>query len=508
MKAKGLENEWLEVGRLYAQKKQDQCLAILEAGINDDTTLKRFLNLSLGLKIPSQAICQGHQSPYAYLRDSILAPGIDKICWANRGGGKTILGAVSTWLDALLLPGCQTKILGGSFEQSTRMYEYTTRFWDNPIFREKYLTKDPMIRTTRLKSGGSYTILTASQKSVRGPHVPRVKLDEIDEFDQDIYEAACFIAQSSRDITACTELFSTMHRPYGLMSSIIDNIDTTGYTLYKWCLFEVLEKCTQPKTACQTCILSEDCVTDDYPEGKARKSDGYYTIDDAVKLKNKVSSDSWNAESLCNRAKRSGLVYKDYWNEDRNVVADFDIPSDWKRFRALDFGVTNPFVCLYIAQSPDDVFFVYDEIYQSEKTANEWAKIIKQREVILRHGREIREEFEFTTADPSGKDQIMTFCQNDVPTIGCWNNDIEYGLEMVKRLLKVHPERGTPSLMVMSKCVNTRREFNMYHYPEKKTGDRNIDEKPVKSNDHACDAIRYFAVDVSRRMMEIVDMPL
>jgi hypothetical protein len=344
--------------------------------------------------------------------------------------------------------------------------------------------------------------LTASQKSVRGPHVPRVKLDEIDEFDAALYEAACYIAQTKDGIKACTELFSTMHRPYGLMAEIVDSVGERGYKLYKWCLFEVLERCTQPKDACNRCLLFEDCVTEDHQEGKARKSNGYYTIYDAIKLKQKVSKESWEAEALCLRAERSGLVYND-WNEDIHVVADFDIPFDWKRFRALDFGVANPFVCLYIAQSPDDVFFVYDEIYQSGKTAFEWAKIIKQREVILRRGR----EFEFTTADPSGKDQIMTFCQNDVPTIGCWNNDIEYGLEMVKRLLKVHPERGTPSLMVMSKCVNTRREFNMYHYPEKKTGDRNIDEKPVKSKDHALDACRYFAVDVSRRMTDIVEVP-
>lgn len=506
---KGLENEAFEVGRLYAikkrQEKDEQCLNILAKGIKDETTLKVFLDLTLGIKIPKEAVCQGHQTPWAYLQDSILSSGIDKICWANRGGGKTMLGAISTWLDAMIIPGCQIKILGGSFEQSTRMYEYTTRFWENKILREKYLFKDPMVKTTRLRGGGSYTILTASQKSVRGPHVPRVKLDEIDEFDKDIYEAACFIAQSSRDTMASTELFSTMHKPYGLMAEIIDNISKTGYKLYKWCLFEVLEKCTQPRESCQRCALLDDCITDEYPQGKARKSDGYYSIEDAIKLKNKVSIDSWNAEALCLRPSRSGLVYV-YWNEDIHVIDDFDMPLEWKRYRAIDFGVTNPFCCLYIAQSANDEFFVYDELYDTGKTALEWAKIIKRREIIKHHGRELEEQFEFTTADPSGKDQIMTFCQNGIPTLGCWNNDIEFGLEQVKQLLKIHSVRQTPSLKILAKCVNIRREFNTYHYPNRKTGDRNIDEKPVDKDNHAMSAIRYFAVDIARRQGDITDI--
>jgi hypothetical protein len=487
----------------FISSDEKEALQILNSGISDEETLKRLLHLSIGVEIPDVAVCKGHTSPNNYLRDTILYPdGTDKVCWACRGGGKTMLGAIATWLDSLLIEGCQTKILGGSFEQSQKMYEYTLSFWKSIALRQKYLLAEPLVRTTKLKKGGAYTILTASQKSVRGPHVPRVKLDEIDEFDKSLYEAACYIAQTKDGIKACTELFSTMHRPYGLMAEIIDSCAERGYKLYKWCLFEVLERCTQPKDACNRCLLFEDCVTEDYPKGKARKSNGYYKIDDAKKLKQKVSKDSWEAEALCLRAKRSGLVYKDYWNEDIHVVADFDIPFDWKRFRALDFGVANPFVCLYIAQSPDDVFFVYDEIYQSGKTAGEWAEIIRKKEL------ESREEFEFTTADPSGKDQIRTFCLHDVPTVACFSNDIEFGLEQVKRLLKVHPERKTPSLFVMSKCVNLRREFNAYHYPENKTGDRNRDEKPVKKEDHALDALRYLAVDISRHMTDIIDISL
>jgi hypothetical protein len=458
--------------------------------------------ISIGVKIPDEAVCKGHVSPFTYLRDTILSPAqsvADKVCWACRGGGKTMLGAISTWLDSITMAGCETKILGGSLEQSARLYAYTEEFWGDKdsYFYERYLAAEPMTRKTLLKNKSSFSVLTASTRSVRGPHVQRVKLDEIDEFDKEIYEASCYIAMSKRGIRGCTELFSTMHRPYGLMAEIIDSCAERGYKLYKWCLFEVLERCTQPKEVCNGCLLFEDCVTEDYPKGKARKSNGYYKIDDAKKLKQKVSKDSWEAEALCKRAKRSGLVYRDYWNEDIHVVDNFTIPSDWKRYRAIDFGVENPFCCLDIAQSPDDEFFVYDEVYGTGKTSEEWAKII--------HAKDNHVEFEFATADPSAKDQRMTFCNHDVYVTPCLNNDIEFGLECVKRLLKVHSARGTPTLRVMAKCTNTIREFGTYHYSDKRTGDRNLDEKPVKANDHAMDSIRYFAVEISRWMTEIVD---
>ena len=48
----------------------------------------------------------------------------DCVIWANRAGGKTQLAAVATLLDCVFKPKCHVRILGGSGEQSSRMYEY------------------------------------------------------------------------------------------------------------------------------------------------------------------------------------------------------------------------------------------------------------------------------------------------------------------------------------------------------------------------------------------------
>ena len=53
-----------------------------------------------------------------------------------------------------------------------------------------YLVKDQSMTMIRLRNGAKLQPLTASQKTVRGPHPPFLLLDEIDEMDPEILESA------------------------------------------------------------------------------------------------------------------------------------------------------------------------------------------------------------------------------------------------------------------------------------------------------------------------------
>jgi hypothetical protein len=85
--------------------------------------------------LPDVAVCQGHCSPADYLCHAFLGdlrtppPATGDCCvWANRGGGKTNDAALATLLDSVYKPGTESRILGGSGEQSGRMYQYLTRY--------------------------------------------------------------------------------------------------------------------------------------------------------------------------------------------------------------------------------------------------------------------------------------------------------------------------------------------------------------------------------------------
>ncbi len=102
----------------------------------DAERLRQYLQVFLELSVPNRRICDGHVSPMDYLWHAFsvdqgfknsgtqgLKSG-DCIVWANRGGGKTQLAAAATLLEGIFKPKCQTRILAGSLDQSSRMYEY------------------------------------------------------------------------------------------------------------------------------------------------------------------------------------------------------------------------------------------------------------------------------------------------------------------------------------------------------------------------------------------------
>jgi len=88
--------------------------------------LHTYIHTFLNLRIPSKSICENHSAPLDYLAHAFNIDNTteqDCIVWANRGGGKTQLGAVASLMESIFHPNCQTRILGGSEEQSQRMFE-------------------------------------------------------------------------------------------------------------------------------------------------------------------------------------------------------------------------------------------------------------------------------------------------------------------------------------------------------------------------------------------------
>jgi len=283
-----------------------------------------FFHDKLGnpLHIPRVQVCPEHTPPAQYITDTYFGHVLDAICWASRGGGKTLLGALTTWLDTLFKTGCSTMVLSGSLEQGERMYDHLSGKGDGwglvtEDFRyllrgERSRQGEILARKTVLSNLSNIKILTASPKSVRGAHPQKLKLDEIDEMDPQIYEAALSLPMTKRGIKASTHIFSTMHRSWGLMQQVVEEAPGRGYRLYKWCVMCVLERCEGRE--CATCDLWEDCKdpTDPDGPGRARSADGYYRIEDAISKKRQVSEQTWRSEYLCQIPSSEGLIYPEF----------------------------------------------------------------------------------------------------------------------------------------------------------------------------------------------------
>jgi hypothetical protein len=271
-------------------------------GFASPEDLLDFMEVFWGVRIPKAKVCPEHTPPAEYIAAAFFEEVQDCVVWANRSGGKTFNGALVTWLDSVFKTGCETKILGGSGEQSLRMYEHMKGFITTPF---QHLVEGEALRTrTHLVNKSTVQILTASMKSVRGPHPQKLKLDEVDEFEDRIYEAALLIPKSARGIRAGVHIYSTMHKAYGLMNRVITEAAESGYRVYKWCVIDVLERCEGRD--CETCDLWPDC------EGRAKEADGFYPVEDAISAKRKVSRETWESEMLCKMPSQEGLIYREF----------------------------------------------------------------------------------------------------------------------------------------------------------------------------------------------------
>jgi len=405
------------------------------------------------------------------------------VVWANRAGGKTQLAAVTTLLEGLFKRNCQTRILAGSLAQSGRMYGYLCDFIERR-FRDK-LDGKLLKESCRFVNGTAVQLLPQSSRAVRGQHMHKLRCDEIELFDEDVLNAAQFITQSTPHKVAAMEIFSTMHRPYGLMQKLIDAAATNGTPVFKWCVWEVIEPCT-PDRSCSRCPLDNDC------QGKAKRANGYLRIDDVISQMRRASRAAFESEMLCLRPNLENAVFDafDPKVHVRGVGYDPSLPL----YRAMDFGFTNPFVCLWVQVDGDGVVRVIDEYVQNRKVIAEHAEVVRRR-TPCDEGRVM------TYCDPSGNSRNGVTGTSEVKTlrelgmrVQCCKSEILEGLEKIRAALKAGD--GVSRLVIDPKCDTLIEAMRCYHYPDGGVPT----ELPEKDgvHDHPIDALRYFFVNYSR----------
>lgn len=205
--------------------------------------LKTWIEWLFGLKMAHKAVCPGHSSPLDALAASYFAISPVVIWYASRGfGGKTTGLSVLSMLE--LMDGANVNVLGGSGRQSQRVNEAVSEAWNRKVewkgdyFRHplrSIVLQEPTTYHTTSKHGNRIIALTASQASVRGPHPQRLRLDEVDEIDWPIYEAAMGQAMSSKGISAQTTLSSTLQYSDGTFTKVLNLAAERGWPTYRWC---------------------------------------------------------------------------------------------------------------------------------------------------------------------------------------------------------------------------------------------------------------------------------
>jgi phage terminase large subunit len=176
-----------------------------------------------------------------------------------------------------------------------------------------------------------------------------------------------------------------------------------------------------------------------------------------------------------------GQVYDDF--DEAVHVAEALPPGaeSWPRVCSVDFGFTNPFVCLWGAIDPDGRLWIYRERYVRRMICRDHAV------AILAASRGDPGLPRWTVADHDAEDRA-TLAAGGIETDRA-DKRVLPGIGAVQARLRPAGD-GRPRLFVLRSCRNMIGEFLDYAWAETQAAGRGKDE-PIKENDHAMDALRY-----------------
>ncbi len=482
--------------------------------------------------MPWRSYTLGHSSPFGFIADAFFHPEYDIAGWAGRSGGKTLGASIIARLAYLYTAGLQSRVLSGSQDQANNLYEYWMN-WAATIHSEQVSGK-VNIHRTRI-NGGKFEILTASQKSVRGPKVQLLFEDERDEIDYSLTEAAQGMLAAKEGIPSRTIHASTWHRVGGSMGKLIAACPDNGVRLHKWNLWECISQCPEKRHEqgrnCPSCPLGTDCLaarrsyagdargsagiggenrgvgvkagsdnnTPKYERGNKRQIGiaaepfGIFTVEDAIKRYQKLSRETIDAEYLCKRPSPEGLVYPSF---DPLKHVKKTAPDGMKIYRVFDWGY-RVFVSLWLGIDKNGTVWLLDT-YKAEE-----GNLKTHADYIIAHDKSTA--IAGTFCDPAGNQKNDQTGRSNVEElrkygIKCiWRTDrlsttVENGVKLVRNYL--NPASGPPRFYIVRSPANQASITALQSYENMKVNGVFIDKvKDPQEYEHIPDALRYFFVN-------------
>lgn len=177
-----------------------------------------------------------------------------------------------------------------------------------------------------------------------------------------------------------------------------------------------------------------------------------------------------------------GSIY-DMWNPARHVIAHDDLPP-MRRVLAVgvDHGTTNASAGIRLGLGADGRLYAIDEWWVRPQVA-ETRLTVAQQSASLRAWLAAGPAPEWVLTDPAAAAFKVQLFQDGLRTVADADNNVTYGISTVASLL------GSGQLLISDRCPHLIEEIPSYVWDDKAA--QKGEDKPVKVNDHAADALRY-----------------
>lgn len=177
-----------------------------------------------------------------------------------------------------------------------------------------------------------------------------------------------------------------------------------------------------------------------------------------------------------------GSVY-DQWDPDRHVIPAEQLPPMRRLLGVgVDHGTTNASAGIMLGLGVDGVLYAVDEWWERPPKA-EARLTVEQQSQSLRGWLAAHPPVEWVFTDPAAAAFKVQLFHDRLLNVTDADNAVTYGISTVASLL------GTGHLRVSDRCTHLIEEIPSYVWDDKAA--QKGEDKPVKVNDHACDALRY-----------------
>lgn len=183
-----------------------------------------------------------------------------------------------------------------------------------------------------------------------------------------------------------------------------------------------------------------------------------------------------------------GAAFPEF-NREEHVIDAFDIPKNWVKFRACDYGYGSYSAVLWFAVTPEEQLVVYRELYVSKVLATDLADMILELEADDGN-------IKYGVLDSScwhKRGDIGPSLAEQMISRGCrWrpsdrsHGSRKAGKNELHRRLQIDELQEQPRLVFFDNCIQTIAQLPILPLDKK-----NPEDVDTKAEDHLYDALRY-----------------
>lgn len=482
---------------------------------------------------------------------------------ASRGSGKTLAVAIAE-LMVLLHDQRDVVHVGAILSQAKRCYQYQLGFMLNdklrPVLEHKQEGVLPLQENANMEKSAfnlvdrhskenikvTLEVLPCTLKSVNGPHVPLVCIDEIDTVSGEGLRAFLDISgmlDSKRGRKALRVGISTRKSRYGLMNKQIENAVAEGRTVRRWTTLEFSSRCpdersgldpiegyvlqdemsvisqedfdkkdkgkqseyfknTFPGKGCMVCPMAAVCLGD--AKKQHSTSNMLKPITDSIK-KTRENGADWALSQLFNlKPSVEGVVFKEFdekthvkdWNQMWKILTDQEFPGECTHdifvkkchamglscYGAIDWGWSNPSTVVYFFVDSRETVYVVRCEGRTYMNNPSWVQTIKNK---WHHMYRCQLYF----PDLANPGDALTMRTEGLPCVSEVEKNIDSGVQVIKKWLRNLASPQPKMFFAKDTCGPIITEFGMFHYKTDASG--TITDDYDSGNDHWLDALRY-----------------